>query len=195
MQSNTSITENIDVLFSKLEKFLRSETVAGQPINLGETTIVPIATITFGCGTGTGIGGDGKDSENTTGSGLGVGAKVMPNAVLVIKKDQISMLPVKGKNSMSNFMEMVPEIISKLDLKNIMNGNKENNFHNHENKYDNINKENSRDIKHNDNIENIQNRNNQTFNNTPGQNNYDSNYKFDEQNKHDSSQQDNQLSY
>lgn len=95
MENSSVVKENLDTLFSKLEKFLRTETVVGQPIVIGETTLVPIINVMFGCGTGGGEGGD----KGTTGkgSGLGVGARISPNAIVVIKNDEVTLLPMKGK--------------------------------------------------------------------------------------------------
>lgn len=112
----TSIPENLEALFGRLEKFLKTETVIGEPIIVGETTLVPIVTVMFGGGTGAGIGKDPKGADGS-GGGAGIGARISPNAILVIKKDEVSMLPVKGKNNLENLVEMVPEIISKIDLK------------------------------------------------------------------------------
>ncbi|WML37366.1 spore germination protein GerW family protein [Clostridium sp. OS1-26] len=125
MQAGSSIPENLEVLFTKLEKFLKTETVVGEPIVIGETTLVPIISVMFGCGTGSGGGTDEKGT-NGTGSGLGLGARVVPNAILVIKKDEVTMLPVKGKNNLGNLVEMVPEIISKIDLSKFGKKNSEN---------------------------------------------------------------------
>lgn len=116
METNSSVSQNIDVLFTKLEKFLKTETVVGQPITVGETTIVPIISVMFGCGTGAGSGGDGKGSDGS-GTGLGVGAKVVPNSVLIIRKDEVKILPVTGTDHISNLAEIVPELISKIHFK------------------------------------------------------------------------------
>ena len=116
MENNSSVSQNIDVLFTKLESFLKTETVIGDPITVGETTIVPIISVTFGCGTGAGRGGD-KEGSDGSGSGLGVGARVTPNAVVVIRKDDVKILPISGKNNISNFLEIVPDIVSKINFK------------------------------------------------------------------------------
>ncbi len=47
-----NIPENTEVLFSNLEKFLKTETVVGEAIVIGETTLIPLITVSFGCGTG-----------------------------------------------------------------------------------------------------------------------------------------------
>lgn len=110
-----NIKENLDTLFTKLEKFLRTETVVGEPINIGETTIVPIVTVSFGCGTGAGTG-DSKGVKGE-GGGLGAAARISPNAILVIKNGEANMLPVKSKANLDKLLEMVPGIMEKIKTK------------------------------------------------------------------------------
>lgn len=108
-------TENvINSMLEKLEKFIRTETVVGTPIQVGNITLVPIVTVSFGLGAG---GGGGKDEKGNdgTGSGGGLGAKIQPNAMLVIKNDEVSVLPLSHKGSFDKLFEMVPDIISKID--------------------------------------------------------------------------------
>ncbi|URZ03301.1 GerW family sporulation protein [Clostridium felsineum] len=109
-----SVKESLDVLFTKLEKFLRTETVIGEPIKVGETTLIPIVSVMFGCGTGSGTG-DNKGIKGE-GGGLGTGARISPNAILVIKNDEVQMLPVKSSGNLSKLIEMVPEIVSKIKV-------------------------------------------------------------------------------
>ena len=113
---NNSMKESFDSLFTNLEKFIKTETVVGEPIVVGEVTLVPIISVMFGCGTG---GGTGQDNKGMTGngSGGGGGARISPNAILVIKKDEVTMLPVKGKNNLDNLINMVPDIVSKINIK------------------------------------------------------------------------------
>jgi uncharacterized spore protein YtfJ len=100
MDPENAVKENLETLFQKLEKFLKTETVVGQPIVIGETTLVPIVSISFGCATGAG-GGTGNDPKTGSGSGSGSGlssaAKITPAAMLVIKNGEVTMLPIKDK--------------------------------------------------------------------------------------------------
>lgn len=119
MTNSSSIPENLEVLFNKLQNFLKTETVVGEPIIIGDTTLIPIISVSFGCGTGYGGGTDDKGS-NGSGGGLGVGAKVTPNAMVVIKNDSVTMLPINDKSNIESLLEMVPGIVSKFkkDKKN-----------------------------------------------------------------------------
>jgi len=116
MESKTPVNESLETLFSHLEKFLKTETVIGEPIVVGETTLIPIITVAFGCGGG---GGGGKDEKGNDGmgTGVGVGAKISPDAVIVIKQDSVTMLPVKNRSNIEKLVGMVPEIVKKIKLK------------------------------------------------------------------------------
>jgi uncharacterized spore protein YtfJ len=118
MENNSSMKDNVDSLFSNLERFLKTETVVGEPIVVGETTLVPIISVAFGCGTGNGQGQGGDKKESSSGgSGLGAAAKITPNAIVVIKGDKVNLLPVSGKNSLDNLIDLVPGIVSKIKPK------------------------------------------------------------------------------
>ena len=107
------IKENILVLFEKFEEFLASKTVVGEPIKIGEITMIPIVSMSFGLGAG---GGDGADCGGNKGygGGSGVGAKVSPVAVLVIKGDTIETIQLKKTGGFEKLVEMVPELVDKV---------------------------------------------------------------------------------
>lgn len=120
MEVGNVVRENLEALFGKLEKFLKTETVVGQPIVIGETTIVPIVSITFGCATGAGegTGNDPKSGSGSgAGSGLSSGAKITPTAVLVIQNNEVTLLPVKDKFGLENLLNKVPDLMEKMQNK------------------------------------------------------------------------------
>lgn len=112
---NFNVNENINVLFERLEKFLTSKTVVGEPIQIGETTLIPFITTSFGLGSG---GGDGKDPKgaNGVGGGSGIGARITPTAVLVVKGDKTELIPIKKAANFEKLIEMVPELVNKINL-------------------------------------------------------------------------------
>lgn len=103
----------LNTLFEHLEKFFRTETVVGAPIQVGQVTLIPLIEVGFGAGVG---GGSGKDSKGNDGAGggTGTGAKISPNAVLVIRGDEVSLLNLKDKGSLGKVLEMVPDLIAKM---------------------------------------------------------------------------------
>ncbi len=106
----------LESMFERLEKFLRTETVVGEPFQVGDITLVPIITVAFGVGGGE---GSGKDNEGNDGSGTGggMGCKISPNAMIVIKDGEVSVIPLTGRGSLDKLFEMVPDIISKIERK------------------------------------------------------------------------------
>ncbi len=99
----------------ELEKMLSSKTVMGEPITIGETTIVPLRSAGFWFGTG---GGGGKGGEKTRGEGEGEAAGtggaggVKPVAVLIIDKNGVRIEPMKG--SMAQLAEQLAEALPKV---------------------------------------------------------------------------------
>lgn len=116
MSLNVDVNGNIDLLFEKLEKFIKSETVIGQPITVGEATLIPIVNVSFGLGSG---GGDGKDQTGNggVGGGAGIGARVFPAAILVVKGDKIDVVPIKKFGGMDKLLDMVPGLMEKINMK------------------------------------------------------------------------------
>lgn len=107
------IKENLDSIFSHLENLFKAKTVIGDPIVIGDVTLVPVVNVTFGIGTG---GAEGKDAREQGGGGLGAGtgARLIPAAVIVIKGDQVSMLPISGRSAVESIVEKMPEVLGKL---------------------------------------------------------------------------------
>lgn len=107
------LNQNLDSIFTHLENMFKAKTVIGDPIVIGDITLVPVVNVTFGIGTG---GGEGKDAKDQGGGGVGAGtgARLIPAAVIVIKGDQVSMLPIAGRSSLESIVEMVPEVVGKL---------------------------------------------------------------------------------
>ena len=111
------LSQQIGVLFSELEKIFRTNTVVGEPITAGNVTVIPITSISFGAGNaGAGVQA-GQDGDNS-GGGAGAGGKITPIAVIVIRDDEVSVLPLGHKNSMESVMAQLPGIISQFKTKN-----------------------------------------------------------------------------
>ncbi len=116
MDINSNIKESKDAVFKELEQFLKTETVVGEPINIGDITIVPLITVNFGYGRGEALAGDKKSGEGS-GGGLGVGAKISPDAVLVINKGEVSMMPIKTSANFEKLIDQIPGILEKINKK------------------------------------------------------------------------------
>ncbi len=103
--------ELIKSILDELKAIAKTETIVGEPITIGDKTIVPVCKITLGFGAGGGTGGT-KDKGEGAGSGGGGGVVIFPAAFIVIKGDEVSVLGVKpGK--WEYILEAIPGIIEK----------------------------------------------------------------------------------
>jgi len=110
------INDVLTSLFEKLERTLKTETVVGEPMEVGGVTLVPIISVSFGLAGGGGSGKEQSGGQEGTGSGAGAGCKISPNAMLVIKDGEVSVIPFSGRGSLEKLFEMAPDIISKFNL-------------------------------------------------------------------------------
>lgn len=108
----STVNENLKALFSKMEDFVSTKTVVGEPVHFGDVIIVPLVDVTFGMATG--VGGDTATKSGTGGGGAG--AKMVPSAVIVIVDGTVQLVNVKNQNSVNKLVDMVPGILSKLNL-------------------------------------------------------------------------------
>jgi len=110
----------VTTTLGEIEKVLGSKTVVGEPITIGDTTLIPLISVGFGFGGGGGTGkGEGKQQTETFGEGLGggggAGGGVKPIAVVVVDKDGARIEPIKGgmATAIEKLGETVPEMMSR----------------------------------------------------------------------------------
>lgn len=95
-------------IFEEFKQMITTESVIGQPIYLGDATIVPFVDVSFGFGTGAA----GADGKTTGGAG---GGKMTPTAVLILKGERIELFSIKNAaatGTVDKVLNMVPEVIS-----------------------------------------------------------------------------------
>ena len=106
MQSTEKVLEG---MYDKLDNFLKTETVVGETIEVGEVKLIPIITASFGLGGGIG------EEDKAGGGGGGVGCKISPDAILVIRGSEVEMMPVKSRGSLDKLIEKIPSLLEKID--------------------------------------------------------------------------------
>lgn len=109
-----SFNENLETMFSKLDNFVSSKTVVGEPIEMNGITIVPLVDVSFGMGAGS---SDSRVEKNGKSSGAGgMGAKITPSAIMVIANGAVQLINVKDSNSVNKLIDMVPGIVNKFSF-------------------------------------------------------------------------------
>ena len=110
-----TLNSSLDTLFGKLEGFVSTKTVVGEPTNIGGVIIVPLVDVTVGVGAGANDNrGKEDDKAKKELSAGGLGAKITPSAVLVIVNGTVQLVNVKNQESVNKIIDMVPGIVSKL---------------------------------------------------------------------------------
>lgn len=108
MAAEKNTFENtVENLFKGMNGFITTKTVVGDAIHLDDTIILPLVDVSFGVG----AGALSNDKKNNSGGGMT--GKITPSAVLVIQNGNSKLVTVKGQDSISKILDMVPDIISK----------------------------------------------------------------------------------
>lgn len=111
-----------DLMSSTMEKIkamVDANTVVGQPIVTDEVTIIPVSRVSFGFASG---GSDFASknqkpgADNAFGGGSGAGVNVDPIAFLIVRGDNVRLLPVMPPpgGAIDRAIDMVPEVVDKI---------------------------------------------------------------------------------
>ena len=108
--AENNISNVMDSLIKNMEHLVGSKTVIGEPVKVGDATIIPLVDVSFGVAAGAGYKANG--SKKDTGLG-GMNAKLSPSAILMIQDGHARMISVKDTNSVSKIADLIPELIDK----------------------------------------------------------------------------------
>ena len=100
---------------SKIREMMSVNDVVGEPIVVGDVTIIPISKVSVGFGGG---GADNAKAANKDafGGGMGGAVKVNPVCFLVVKDGNVRMMPVPSpaNSTADRILEMVPDTLDKI---------------------------------------------------------------------------------
>ncbi len=105
--TSSAFAKMILTLAESQENFISSKTVFGEPLVLGDTTLIPLLDVAFGMGVGA-MAGDKK--KNNAGA---MGGKMSVSAVLVLKEGTVRMVSAKGQDHMMKILDMIPDYVDK----------------------------------------------------------------------------------
>jgi uncharacterized spore protein YtfJ len=109
------IENMVKTTISQIEKVLSSKTVVGEPITVGETTLIPLLSMGFGFGAAGGGKVEAKPGEGPRGGTGGAGG-MRPIAIIVIDKDGVKIEPIKSSvaAAIEKLSEKVPGVVEKI---------------------------------------------------------------------------------
>ena len=116
---NHPLSEMMSSSMSKIREMVDVNTVIGDPIVTGDgVTIIPVTKVSIG------YGGGGSDfatknypanRDNAFGGGAGAGVTITPVAFLIVRGENVRMLPVAepASTSVDRLIEQLPDLIDK----------------------------------------------------------------------------------
>ncbi|MCI9321872.1 MAG: sporulation protein [Lachnospiraceae bacterium] len=106
----------VESLLQGMESVLSAKTVVGQPVQVGDVTILPLVDVSFGFAAGAGNHSDKNSARN----GGGLGGKMSPSAVLIIKDGATRLVSVKDQSTMTKLLDLLPDLVDKFTGKKEM---------------------------------------------------------------------------
>ena len=118
---NHPLSEMMSSSMSKIREMVDVNTVIGDPIVTGDgVTIIPVTKVSIG------YGGGGSDfatknypanRDNAFGGGAGAGVSITPVAFLIVRGENVRMLPVAepASTSMDRLIEQLPDLLDKAE--------------------------------------------------------------------------------
>lgn len=91
--------EGLKNTLGQLEDLFQTHTVVGQPIHIGELTLVPFIEVVVG------VAGGGI---------IGMGARIAPSGVLAVRGEEMKFFSMRDKSSLDQVIEIIPAILEKL---------------------------------------------------------------------------------
>ena len=118
---NHPLSEMLGDTMSKIREMIDVNTVVGAPITTPDgVSIIPVTKVSIG------YGGGGSDfatknypagRDNAFGGGAGAGVTITPVAFLVIRGENVRMLPIAepASTSVDRLIELLPDLLDKAD--------------------------------------------------------------------------------
>ena len=105
----------IEATINQIKNVVDVSTIIGQPIVVGEVTILPVSKVTYGFASG------GSDLPNKTNKELfagggGAGVTMQPLAFLIVSERGVRILEISSKynNGLDRALTMAPDLIDKV---------------------------------------------------------------------------------
>lgn len=109
MANGNDFNSTINSLFKGMDAFLTSKSVVGEPIIVGETTIIPLCDVNFGVGAGA------YGSKRSDSAGGGMGGKLSPTSIIVIKDGYAQILNLhEDSGALGKIIDMLPGVTDKI---------------------------------------------------------------------------------
>lgn len=112
---SNAVSAKIEATINQIKNVVDVNTIIGQPIVVGEVTILPVSKVTYGFASG---GSDlpTKTNKELFAGGGGAGVTLQPLAFLVVQESGVRILEISSKynDGLDRALTMAPDIIDKI---------------------------------------------------------------------------------
>jgi uncharacterized spore protein YtfJ len=106
-----ALQEVINAALERMQYIAKTETVFGNPVNIGSVTLIPVSRVSVGFA----AGGAGKGEKSGSGAGTGGGVNVTPVAFISISGDDVKVHSLESWDSdIGKLLSMAPEAVKKV---------------------------------------------------------------------------------
>lgn len=105
----------LDTLANALRDIGTTKQVVGEPMQVGDATLIPVVSLSLGLGAGAGDGSDDGEGDATAGSGGGGGVRVEPTAFILLQNGEIDVRAVPSKGgALATLFEKAPDLVDRI---------------------------------------------------------------------------------
>lgn len=112
MADRNNVKELMDTIFSGMDGFVSSKTVVGEPVKVGDATLIPLIEVS--CGMGAGGFAEDKEKKNGNAGAGAMSSKITPTAVLVIQNDNMKLVNIKNQDAITKLLDMLPDALDRI---------------------------------------------------------------------------------
>ena len=94
-------------LLTGLDGFVSTRSVVGEPIRMGEATLIPLMDIQIGVGAGS-YGG------KSAGSAGGLGATIKPSSMLLLQDGKVKLIRITNEETVMKVIDAIPEVLDRV---------------------------------------------------------------------------------
>ena len=114
-ESNNKIQGIMDTTMEKIRQMSDADTIIGEQITIGNVTVIPVSKVSYGFASGGSDFAMKSAQQPLFGGGGGAGMSISPVAFVVIKGDDVKVMPVTcASNSADKAIILVPEMFDKI---------------------------------------------------------------------------------
>ena len=110
----TPVNKIMENTLDKMREMVDDSTIIGEPIQTGNTTLIPVSKVSYGFTSG-GTDLPSKQNAELFGGGGGGGITISPVAFIVIQNDKVRMMQINNYSSSADrAIAMIPELVDQI---------------------------------------------------------------------------------